>query len=88
MKTNRFLMLVGVIALFAGSCRHPGHPRSIWSPGGRAVLPIERFPRGPAVVVLPSEAKRVVHRGVTYYRCNDVWYRARGGRYVVVRAPY
>lgn len=43
---------------------------------------------GHRVRIIPSHAHRHVHYGVTYYCCNDIWYRPYGGYYVVCRPPF
>lgn len=43
---------------------------------------------GHRVRVLPTNAFRHVHHGVTYYCYNDIWYRPYGGYYVVCRPPF
>lgn len=43
---------------------------------------------GHRVRVLPSDVIRHIFRGVTYYCCNDIWYRPYGGHYVVCRPPF
>ncbi len=48
-----------------------------------------RSPRSPGgSVVLPGEARRVVHGGSTYYTHRNVWYRPSGSGYIVVTRPY
>ncbi|MBB5040434.1 hypothetical protein [Prosthecobacter dejongeii] len=48
-----------------------------------------RSPRSPGgTVVLPGEARRVIHGGSTYYTHRNVWYRPSGSGYIIVTRPY
>lgn len=48
---------------------------------------VKVYPRIGAVVTTVYQPKLVVHRGVNFHVSNGVWYRFRGGRYVVCSAP-
>ncbi len=42
---------------------------------------------GHKIRVLPAHAHRHVYHGITYYCCDDIWYRYHGGHYIVCRPP-
>lgn len=43
---------------------------------------------GHRVKILPSHVVRHIYHGITYYCCNDIWYRPYGSHYVVCRPPF
>ena len=48
---------------------------------------VKVYPRIGTVVTTVHQPKLVVHKGVNFHFANGVWYRFRGGRYVVCAAP-
>ncbi|WP_299536120.1 DUF6515 family protein [Ulvibacterium sp.] len=48
---------------------------------------VKVYPRIGTVVSTVHQPRLVVHRGVNFHVSNGVWYRFRGGRYVVSAAP-
>lgn len=72
--------------------QRPSHKPPQARPAKKPVKPMYHWSSsnhcyGHKIRVLPAHAHRHVYHGITYYCCDDIWYRYHGGHYIVCRPP-